>query len=128
MNWLPDLHSLPLRTKVTVTLAGTVVILVGVATALSFRYWEDEAIRAAEQQALLAAAATRSTLESSLHLGSEGALRRHLLELLQQGPTQAARGYSSEEMAGPCLFLASPLASFITGQTLVVDGGLSLAI
>jgi 3-oxoacyl-[acyl-carrier protein] reductase len=28
-----------------------------------------------------------------------------------------------EDMAGACLFLASPLASYIAGQTLVVDGG-----
>ncbi len=28
-----------------------------------------------------------------------------------------------EDMAGACLFLASPLASYIAGQTIVVDGG-----
>jgi 3-oxoacyl-[acyl-carrier protein] reductase len=31
-----------------------------------------------------------------------------------------------EDMAGVALFLASPLAAYITGQTLVVDGGRSL--
>jgi len=31
-----------------------------------------------------------------------------------------------EDMAGAVLFLASPLASYITGQTLIVDGGLTL--
>ncbi|MFL1403731.1 SDR family NAD(P)-dependent oxidoreductase [Marinobacter sp. M1N3S26] len=31
------------------------------------------------------------------------------------------------EMAGPALFLASPLASYMRGQTLIVDGGLTLS-
>ncbi|UCC26258.1 MAG: hypothetical protein JSU98_03970 [Gemmatimonadales bacterium] len=105
MRWLPNLHTLPVRTKVAVTLAGAVVVLVGIATTLSFRYWEDEALRAAEQQALLAASATRSTLESSLRMGSEGTLRRHLLELLEQGPTLQARAYASD---GTIVYSAHP--------------------
>ncbi len=33
---------------------------------------------------------------------------------------------SPADMAGAALFLASPLASYVTGHTLIVDGGLSL--
>lgn len=46
----------------------------------------------------------------------EGALKRIPLRRLG----------SPEDMAGAALFLASPLSSYITGQTLVVDGGLTL--
>lgn len=33
------------------------------------------------------------------------------------------RAAGSDDMVGAALFLASPLASFITGQTLIIDGG-----
>ena len=35
----------------------------------------------------------------------------------------AGRLGTPEDMAGACLFLASPLASYIIGQTIAVDGG-----
>ena len=35
----------------------------------------------------------------------------------------AARLGTPADMAGAALFLASPLASYVVGQTLVVDGG-----
>jgi len=39
----------------------------------------------------------------------------------------AGREGSAADMGNAALFLASPLASYVTGHTLVVDGGLSLA-
>lgn len=42
--------------------------------------------------------------------------------------TPLGRWGTPQDMAGAALFLASPLASFITGQTICVDGGLSLSL
>jgi 3-oxoacyl-[acyl-carrier protein] reductase len=46
---------------------------------------------------------------------------KRLQERLEGIP--AGRLGTPEDMAGACLFLASPLASYIYGQTIVVDGG-----
>ena len=40
--------------------------------------------------------------------------------------TPMRRPAELHEMAGPVLYLSSSLASFVIGQTLVVDGGMSL--
>ena len=37
------------------------------------------------------------------------------------------RAGTPADMAGAALFLASPLAAYVAGQTLIVDGGLSLS-
>lgn len=41
------------------------------------------------------------------------------------GVTRGAikRAAGSDDMVGTALFLASPLATFISGQTIVIDGG-----
>jgi 3-oxoacyl-[acyl-carrier protein] reductase len=57
---------------------------------------------------------TRVTTSNPKRL--EGALSR--IPLRRLGTPQ--------DMAGAALFLASPLSSYIVGQTLVVDGGLIL--
>jgi NAD(P)-dependent dehydrogenase (short-subunit alcohol dehydrogenase family) len=46
---------------------------------------------------------------------------------------KAVRGYplrrigEPDEVAGAAVFLASPAGAFVTGQTLVIDGGMTIA-
>ncbi len=56
-------------------------------------------------------------LDSGLHGGREALTRKML------GAIPLGRLGEPEEIAGPCLFLASEAASLITGQILFVDGG-----
>lgn len=50
--------------------------------------------------------------------------RQRLLGALERIPQR--RTGTPDEMAGVALFLASPLASYVTGHTIVADGGLTL--
>ena len=44
------------------------------------------------------------------------------LEILRSRIPVGRRGYPAD-MVGPAIFLASPASDYMTGQTLVVDGG-----
>ena len=42
--------------------------------------------------------------------------------------TPAGRWGQPEELAGLALFLASPAANYMTGQMVIMDGGMSVAL
>lgn len=94
--WYERLHEMPLRTKVFLTLAGTAVAVVGIAGFFSFRYWEDQAISAAREQALLAAESSRAAVESALAFGRTDQARRNLERLTRQGSILQARVYGPD--------------------------------
>jgi NAD(P)-dependent dehydrogenase (short-subunit alcohol dehydrogenase family) len=48
-----------------------------------------------------------------------------MLERIRSGQCLNDRNAVSDDLAGPALFLASPDSDFVTGQTLLVDGGLN---
>jgi signal transduction histidine kinase len=93
MRWIARLQALPVRGKLLLTVLGAAVAALGASTYLSFRYWEHEALSAAERQALLAASSTAATVESALRMGRPDPARHSLDQLRQEGTITSARVY-----------------------------------
>jgi len=96
MVWIGALKSQPLRTKLVVTAVGTAIAVAGAFTYLSFRYWRQETVAVAEQQALLAAASVRSAVESAITAGEPTRARRALRELVVRASVTTARVYGPD--------------------------------
>jgi signal transduction histidine kinase len=96
MRWSRRLREQPLRTKLIITAIGTAVVVFGVASWLTFRYWRQESEAAAGQQALLAAASVRSAVESALTAGRPGQARAALRELVELESITGARVYGTD--------------------------------
>lgn len=90
------LRDLPLRTKLVITAIGATMLLLSVATYLSFSYWKEEAVRAAGQQALLGAASARAAVESALVFGQEDQARGNLKRLRASSSVLGARVYGPD--------------------------------
>jgi signal transduction histidine kinase len=95
MSWIRRLRAQPLRTKLIITAVGTAVIVFGVVSSLTFGYWRQESVAAAEQQALLAAASVRSAVETGLTAGEPARARRALQELVRLESIVGARVYGT---------------------------------
>jgi signal transduction histidine kinase len=93
MSWIRRLRGQPLRTKLVITAIGTAVVVFVVVSSLTFGYWRQESVAAAEQQALLAAASVRSAVEAGLTAGEPGRARRALQELVRLESVVGARVY-----------------------------------
>jgi signal transduction histidine kinase len=96
MSWIRRLRMQPLRTKLIITAVGTAVVVFGVASSLTFRYWRQESEAAAEQQALLAAASVRSSVEAAMAAGQTGRARTALRQLVELESITAARLYGTD--------------------------------
>ncbi len=90
------LRDLPLRTKLVMTAIGAGMVLLGVASYLSFRYWKEEALQAAGQQALLGATSARAAVESALVYGRAEQARGNLKRLEASGNVRRVRVYGAD--------------------------------
>ncbi len=106
MRWVRILRSLPVRSKLLLTLLGAAAVVLGGTTHLSFRYWSAEALSAARQQALLAAHSTGSTLETAFRVGREDAVHRNLERLRGEGVVTSVRVHADD---GRVLLSADPV-------------------
>ena len=44
MGWIRRLREQPLRTKLIITAVGAAVLVLGIASSLTFRYWREESV------------------------------------------------------------------------------------
>ncbi|HEX9107752.1 MAG TPA: ATP-binding protein [Longimicrobiales bacterium] len=90
-------RDLPLRTKIVMTLVGAAMILLGLSSYLSFRYWKQEALQAAGQEALLGASSARAAVESALMYGHQEQVRANLKRLAESTHVREVRVFAPDD-------------------------------
>jgi signal transduction histidine kinase len=91
-----SLRDLSIRAKVLVTALGALLVVLGVATSLSLRYWEREQFSLTSQHALMAVAAAKEPVEAALAHGQVGIIRDELETLISRPPAEGYRIVSSD--------------------------------
>ncbi|HXY20787.1 MAG TPA: ATP-binding protein [Gemmatimonadales bacterium] len=84
------MSDLSIRAKVLWTALGALLVVLGVATTFSLRYWEREQLALTSEHALMAVAAAQGPVEAALAHGQVGQVREELRRLVARPP---ARGY-----------------------------------
>jgi len=78
------------------TLVGAAMILLGLSSYLSFRYWKQEALQAAGQEALLGASSARAAVESALVYGHQEQVRANLKRLAESAHVREVRVFAPD--------------------------------
>ena len=90
------LHDLSIRAKVLVTALGALLVVLGVATTASLRYWEKEQFALTGDHALMAVAAAKEPVEAGLAHGQVGIIREELQAMISHPPAVGYRIVSAE--------------------------------
>ncbi len=90
------LRDLSIQAKVLVTVLGALLVVLGVATTMSLRYWEKEQFALTSDHALMAVAAAREPVEAALAHGQVGIIRDELQAMITRPPAVGYRIVSAE--------------------------------
>ncbi len=92
------LRDLSIRSKLLVTVLGALLVVLGVATTASLRYWEREQFALTSDHALMAVAAAKEPVEAALAHGQVGIIRDELKVMVARPPAQGYRIVSPQGM------------------------------
>lgn len=90
------LRDLSIQAKVLVTALGALLVVLGVATTASLRYWEKEQFALTSDHALMAVAAAKEPVEAALAHGQVGIIRDELQAMIAHPPAVGYRIVSAE--------------------------------
>jgi signal transduction histidine kinase len=100
-----SLRDLSIRAKVLWTALGALLVVLGVATTLSLRYWQREQYALTGEQALMLVGAAQGPVEAALVHGQVGVVRDELRTLIARPP---AEGYRLLGPDGTVLLSSNP--------------------
>jgi signal transduction histidine kinase len=93
---LDRLRSLPVRSKLGLTMVGGGFAVLSLVAFFSFGYWHDQLVSTAREQALVSATTAQATLQSALSRGDDGAARQTLRQLAATQSVEFVRVYAAD--------------------------------